>query len=250
MTTTFIAIDIPMGALTSIADVALMAYLLHSSPVKPHRRLAKASRYVMVLAVIVYGLGSLGAKGSQIWGLTIQLDGGNLDNGSVLADGVDDEGDPSVHRALEALAVFQHLSAATSAIILLFSIGFAGLCVFFLRKMSERYALHKRMRWAVTILGASFLARSALCFVLWLIYSEFDNTTPIGVQVVYSVFYGPLSVTLYLGAILTAVAQAREDALTKEPVYGAVEQTMSTTAPEWQWQPQKPQYYVRVDDRN
>jgi hypothetical protein len=56
-------------------------------------------------------------------------------------------GDASLNRFLKALAIFQQLSAAISAIILAYAIGFAALCFLYIGKLKQTHKLHKQLAW-------------------------------------------------------------------------------------------------------
>jgi hypothetical protein len=79
-----------------------------------------------------------------------------------------------------------------------------------------------------------------------MVYAEFNHIASYDIQLVYFAFYGPLSVAIYLSIILIAAAQGKEDALPEEPVYSPVAETAVYDGAGWQWQPRKPEHYVRT----
>lgn len=235
----WIAIDIPLGALTSIADATLMIYFTKHSPVQINRRSGLLPWFIMYGAILVYSLSSVAAKGVQIWNLILQIDGKDVtDTPAATIHGSNDNGLSSY---LKALAAFERLSTASAGILLGFAIGLATLAFLYTRRLSETHVFHKRLVWTVGILATCYLIRNAVSFVFWLLYSQLHHIAGLGIQLVYMAFYGVLSVCVYLCIVLTAVAQGKEDDMPNNNTYGSTEQGSVGEGAEWA----KQQYFVR-----
>ena len=230
VTSGYIAIDIPLRSMASIADGVLMVYLFTHSPVDV-KDAGFWPKLAMIFALVIYWLiGVFASRGIQIWNLVYQLSpskGNGSENNDWLA--------PSVR-------INQDLDAAASGMQLLFAIGFALLSVVFIRHLSRTNTLRKRLAWGVAVLAAAFLVRNIVTFVFTLLYSRFDHIASLSVQLVYMAFYGLLSVVIYICIVLIAAAQQEEQPVTEGPRYGRVQQT--TTNEGYGWQPGKPQVHV------
>lgn len=231
----WIAIDIPMGALASIADATLMIYFTKHSPVQVKRQSGRVAWFIMYTAIWIYSLSSFAAKGVQIWDLILMIQGEDNENAS--ATPFQESGSTS-----SALNAFLKLSTASAGILLGFAIGLAILAFLYVRRLSETHVFHRRLVWTVSILATCYLIRNAVSFVFWLLYSQLEHIAGLGIQLVNMAFYGLLSVAIYACIVLTAVAQGKEDGIPNNAGYGAVQQNLGDEGGiDWQ----KQQHFIR-----
>ena len=208
----YIAINIPLGSLASIADGLLMVYLLKHSPVD----VAHAGRFVLIalkIAIAIYFIIATVSKGTEIWNL---LDQNVLDTGS-------NSSDPTTL----SITIFQDLGTVATGMLLLFAISFAVLAGRYLHHLAKNQMLRKRVSFAVAALAAAFLVRNLVNFVFALYYSQYNHVAALGVQLIYMAFYGILSVIIFGCIVLIAASQEKQGPVIN-PRYGQVEQTAAS----------------------
>lgn len=223
----YLGIDIAMSSMSSIADGLLLIYLSEKSPVDT-KHAGLLSTLAMILAVVIYWLTSVTTKGTDIWNLITQISpSSGKDNGNDSKDWMS-----------TSLRISQDLSSTASGMLLLFAIGFALFTITFIRRLPKTHYSHSRLSSSVRALAASFVVRNAVRFAFFLTYSQYKHVASLGVQLVYMILNGILSVAIYLCIVLIAAAQDGETSLVHNPEYGKVQQTSITEGVGWQ--PGKP----------
>lgn len=236
ITAEYIAIDIPMGCLSSIADGLLLVYLLARSPVDI--KIAGSLPYVvMIFAFAMYWLISFVTKGAQIWNVITQFTPNN--------ESTKCKGNCNVSNGIEkSLQIEQDLDSAATGMLLLFSIGYALFSISYIHRLPKTLASHKRLSISVGTLATAFLARNTVDFAFTLIYSQFDREASLGIQLVYLALWGLLSVGIYTSVVFVEATLKKGEPAIDEPRYQSPQGTDDVGG---YWQREKPQVNVGAD---
>lgn len=233
----YIAIDIPLGTLSSIADGILQIWLLTASPVNIQEGPVLA-KVAMITAIVIYWIISFVCKGTQIWALVQQITPNFIHS---LANG-----DKKTAEGLTlGFEIYQDLNTAASGMMLLFSIGFAIFSFNFVRRRYKGRSdkQYNRVTVAIGTLAVVFLARNAVMFTFTLVYSQFNHIAPPGIQLVYFAFYDILSVGVYICISQAVKSQPEEDPLARAGGLGQLQQHWSPEGGAG-WERAKPQANV------
>lgn len=232
----YIAIDVPMGTFSSVADGILQIWLLTASPVNVREGLSVA-RYAMTTAIVIFWIISFVCKGTQIWALVQQIDPKFVHS---LANG----NKKTANGLTLGLEIYQYLNTAASGMMFLFSIGYAIFSFGFVyrRRKARSNAGGERVATAIGVLATCFFSRNAVMFAFTLIYAQLGHIAPLSIQLVYLAFYGILSVGIYTCIRMAIKAQTRMDPLTN--VSGLNRQWEQSPEGAAGWQPVKPQASV------
>ena len=226
----YIAIDIGIGSFASLADGALMTYLLQKSPVGMEvRSRSTALPFVMWLLFGIFGLASIATKGTQIWSIFEQIDSSNdNDSGSDSASDIHEFG---------SQVTAQDINTAAAGMQLLFAILYFVFTFWYLRRVKGHSATKTLIATIVT-LGMAYLVRNIVCFVFVLLYSQYNHTDPLGVQLVYLAFYGILSVVIFCDILWIATLQEKGEMVRP----GDHQPNFTSDRPVWK--PEKPSIMI------
>jgi hypothetical protein len=177
----YLGIDVGIGSLSNTADGLLQTYLLKYSPIDI-KTAGWIPRTLMILALIVYAVTSIGSRGTQIWSVIAQISGSS---GSISK-------------------FWQYVACAAAGTILLFAIGWSIFAISFLKQLAPEHAMRTRLQWSIAVLATAFLGRNIVVFVFYLLYSQFAQTAGHGVQLTYLALYGLLSVIIWTCILVVA----------------------------------------------
>lgn len=237
----FIAIDIPMNCLVSIADGALLVYLLKKSPVeiKHPDSGRQPSHIAMIFAFAMYWIIGIASKGANIWNVITQFSPIGNSHACETAKCANE-----IKGIDLSLRIEQDLDSAATGMLLLFSIGYALFAIGYIRhRLPETHPSRKKLSLAIGILATAFAARNIVEFVITLFYSQFDHEASQGIQLLYLAFYGVLSVIVYTSVIFVEATQILDQPGSHEAMLNTGPLTHGYTGV---WYHDKPQPNVNV----
>jgi hypothetical protein len=234
----YVAIDIPMSKLASLGELLLLfALLLHLSPALADNAnldlrstVARVGDICIVILVVLF---NVVGGGLYIYNFVAY----NL--GPPAADGFGS----SDQTITKVLGSYPWVNATLYALYLIGAISFAVHSLLVIRALHRADAFCKTLRVNIPLLATSFFIRSLVSFVFVMLFGLHPRWANFTEQLIHMVFYGPLSVIIYVSILRIAVVEKSGAA---SATYAPVEQLVGK---EWVgWQQQQKRGYVFADD--